>query len=115
MLRLLPSHTDTTVSVLVVQVLSLISGGSESIKQDTSRFLTAMAEAVSLSMGGTSGALLEIFFRSMSRSIKENSPDGSQVPDLVTWTKAVEAGVEALSFYGGAKAGHRTMLASLCR
>lgn len=92
------------------QVMLLVSNDDESVKQDASRFLTAMAEAVSSSMGGTSGALLEIFFRSMSRSIRDSTLPGSQVPDLAVWAKAVEAGVDALSFYGGARAGHRTML-----
>lgn len=74
-------------------------------QQGTTQFLIAIAEAVSESMGGTSGALLEIFFRTMSRSMQEEASGG--VPNLEAWTRAVEAGVDAMSLYGGAKAGHR--------
>jgi len=88
------------------QVLQLLSSNDARLKQDTFSYLIAIAEAISLSMGGTSGALLEIFFRSMARSLR----DASGVPDSLTWISAVSAGVESLEFYGGAKAGHRTML-----
>ena len=42
--------------------------------QGASALLTAVADGVSASMGGTSGALLELMFRAMARSMS-NQPD----------------------------------------
>lgn len=55
------------------------------------------------SMGGTSGVLLEIFFTAAARSIAQ----GKQLPE------GLEAGVEAVEFYGGASVGSRTMIDAL--
>jgi hypothetical protein len=38
---------------------------------DAPAFVVGVAEALSKSMGGTSGALLEIFFRALARSLRE--------------------------------------------
>jgi len=67
-----------------------------------------LADAVSASMGGTSGVLLELMFRKMSSTLSRCDKIASS--DLA---KAFEAGVEAVSLYGGATVGARTMLDSL--
>ena len=54
-------------------------------------------------MGGTSGVLLEIFFTAAARSIAQGKP----LP------QALEAGVDAVEFYGGANVGSRTMIDAL--
>ena len=65
--------------------------------------LLALAECVKESMGGTSGVLLEILFTAAARSLAAGKPLGA----------AVEAGVEAVEFYGGARVGSRTMIDAL--
>lgn len=68
-----------------------------------------LADAVSASMGGTSGILLELMFRKMSTSLS-SSDGGITTKELAI---AFRTGVEAISFYGGAQEGSRTMLDAL--
>jgi dihydroxyacetone kinase len=77
----------------------------------TSAFLVSLACAISDSMGGTSGVLLEILFRAMARSLTGGG--GGVGPDAKAWATALHTGVERLSFYGGAKPGYRTMIDAL--
>ena len=72
-------------------------------------FFESLAVAVSASMGGTSGVLLEIMFRKMSSFLQEQS-----MLNDVAMQLAFEKGVESVSFYGGATVGSRTMLDALC-
>ena len=67
-----------------------------------------LADAVSASMGGTSGVLLELMFRKMSSTLSRNDKIGKD--ELMA---ALTAGVEAVSLYGGATVGARTMLDAL--
>eukprot|EP00571_Detonula_confervacea_P012740 CAMPEP_0172299810 /NCGR_PEP_ID=MMETSP1058-20130122/2015_1 /TAXON_ID=83371 /ORGANISM="Detonula confervacea, Strain CCMP 353" /LENGTH=611 /DNA_ID=CAMNT_0013009373 /DNA_START=155 /DNA_END=1990 /DNA_ORIENTATION=+ len=69
-----------------------------------------LADAVSASMGGTSGILLELMFRKASTSLLTTTGEGITSKELAT---AFRAGVEAVSFYGGAQEGSRTMLDAL--
>jgi dihydroxyacetone kinase len=66
-----------------------------------------LADAISSSMGGTSGILLELFFRKAGTYL--------QTRDItsVTMAESFREGVSAISFYGGAKRGSRTMLDAL--
>jgi len=67
-----------------------------------------IADAISASMGGTSGILLELMFRKMSSSLALcNSVDRKAL------AKAFCAGVDAVQLYGGATTGSRTMLDAL--
>jgi len=68
----------------------------------------SLADAVSASMGGTSGVLLELMFRKMSSTLSRSSSIGKK--ELFA---AFVAGVEAVSLYGGATVGARTMLDAL--
>lgn len=68
----------------------------------------SLADAISASMGGTSGVLLELMFRKMSSTLSRDPTIG--IPEL---EKAFEAGVDAVSLYGGATVGARTMLDAL--
>ena len=70
-----------------------------------------LADAVSASMGGTSGILLELMFRKMGVSLSSSTSSGGiAASDLA---EAFRAGVDAVSFYGGAQEGSRTMLDAL--
>jgi triose/dihydroxyacetone kinase / FAD-AMP lyase (cyclizing) len=67
-----------------------------------------LADALSASMGGTSGVLLELMFRKMGSTLGKCDAIGK--PELC---QAFMAGVDAVSFYGGAQVGARTMLDAL--
>lgn len=67
-----------------------------------------LADAVSASMGGTSGILLELMFRKASTTCASGESLTSQ-----NLAEAFKAGVGAISFYGGAREGSRTMLDAL--
>jgi len=72
----------------------------------------AVADAVSGSMGGTSGALIELCLRSMANFYRETEmTEGESM--IVTFAQALEEGVDAIMFYGGAEPGMRTMLDAL--
>lgn len=64
---------------------------------DLSSHFTALAVAVSASMGGTSGALLELCFRAMASSfslLRSSRPPGDTVAARpVDWMEALSAGV----------------------
>jgi dihydroxyacetone kinase len=66
-----------------------------------------LADAVSASMGGSSGILLELMFRKASTSVQSVSGDGITPKEMAV---AFRKGCEAVSFYGGAQEGSRTML-----
>lgn len=69
----------------------------------------SLASAVSASMGGTSGILLELMFRKMSTFL-----NNEEIPvDNDCLIQAFEEGVNVVSFYGGATEGSRTMLDAL--
>ena len=84
-----------------------------------SRLFSDLADAVSASMGGTSGILFELFFRKASASLLSTTGGGSGVVARgggiasVDVAAAFREGVSAVSFYGGARAGSRTMLDAL--
>lgn len=92
-------------------VLSLCSSESDMTPPpNASTFVTSLANAVSDSMGGTSGALLEILLRAMARSLME---EHATVPAPGEWATALQHGIERMTFYGGARPGYRTMLDAL--
>lgn len=65
--------------------------------------LGAIGDVLSASMGGSSGVLLSIFFTAAAQAL-----DGGA--DLA---KALLAGLERMTFYGGAQLGDRTMVDAL--
>jgi triose/dihydroxyacetone kinase / FAD-AMP lyase (cyclizing) len=88
-------------------ILSAIDG----FGTDSASYCDALADAVSASMGGTSGALLELFFRAMANSLV-SSESGSNSP-LAKAVMGLRAGLDAMMFFGGATRGMRTMLDAL--
>lgn len=59
-------------------------------------------------MGGTSGILYDILCKAAYASLKQSS-----TVTAIKWADALEASVAAVSKYGGASAGYRTMLDAL--
>ncbi|KAL5218371.1 hypothetical protein ABZP36_019055 [Zizania latifolia] len=59
-------------------------------------------------MGGTSGILYDILCKAAFASLKQSTSIGAN-----EWADALEASVAAVSKYGGASAGYRTMLDAL--
>lgn len=97
--------------------ITMKRGATELLKRLTSSDLktghpvsmfAAIADAVSASMGGTSGVLLELMFRKMSSSLARE--DKITVDSLFA---VMRTGTDAIILYGGANVGSRTMLDAL--
>jgi len=71
-----------------------------------------LADAISASMGGTSGILFELILRKMSSSLTNAKKAGGVIYASALSSAFVE-GVHAASFYGGATVGCRTMMDAL--
>eukprot|EP01018_Ginkgo_biloba_P034898 Gb_10505 [translate_table: standard] len=61
-------------------------------------------------MGGTSGVIYDIFCKAAYAKLKENSNSSISAKH---WAEALDAAVAAVSKYGGAMAGYRTLLDAL--
>ena len=88
------------------EIASRLAAGSLRLDHPSTMFAD-LADAVSSSMGGTSGILLELMFRKIGVALSSSSGGGIAAADLA---EAFKAGVEAVSFYGGAQEGSRTMV-----
>ena len=68
-----------------------------------------------MKMGGTSGAVLAIFFRACHGYCVKASMDSTKsfLVSPNTWYEIINTGTEAISKYGGAKRGMRTLLDAL--
>ncbi|KAG0476310.1 hypothetical protein HPP92_012726 [Vanilla planifolia] len=75
---------------------------------DAARTINEIGVTIGRVMGGTSGILYEIFCRAAYASLK-----GTPQVTSKQWTKALDAAIAAVSKYGGAYAGYRTMLDAL--
>ncbi|AZO60025.1 DAK2 domain-containing protein [Mesorhizobium sp. M1A.F.Ca.IN.020.30.1.1] len=65
--------------------------------------LATIGDTLGTSMGGSSGVLLSIFFTAAAQSLNGGAP----------LSKALLAGLDRMTFYGGAKLGDRTMVDAL--
>ncbi|MGV8935567.1 MAG: dihydroxyacetone kinase subunit DhaK [Allorhizobium sp.] len=65
--------------------------------------LSSIGGILATSMGGSSGVLLSIFFTAAAKTLA----DGSDLP------QALKAGLDRMTFYGGARPGDRTMVDAL--
>ncbi|WP_192251219.1 dihydroxyacetone kinase subunit DhaK [Mesorhizobium silamurunense] len=70
---------------------------------DRAATLAAIGDILGTSMGGSSGVLLSIFFTAAAQSLRGGVPV----------SKALLAGLDRMTFYGGAKVGDRTMVDAL--
>lgn len=78
---------------------------------DSSILFDFIANSISQSMGGSSGALLEIFFRRCATYMAAN-PTSDKSAELL-WQEALSDGLDAIKLYGGARKGMRTMIDAL--
>ncbi|MQL96073.1 hypothetical protein Taro_028745 [Colocasia esculenta] len=76
---------------------------------DAAETVNEIGASVRRVMGGTSGILYDIFCKAAYAKLK-GSPAG---PTSKQWADALEASIAAVSKYGGASAGYRTMLDAL--
>ena len=90
-----------------VEVQKRLSDGSIATDHPVKLF-AALADAVSTSMGGTSGILMELMFRKMSSTLSRVDKIGA-----AELSQAAQTGVDAVCLYGGAQVGSRTMLDAL--
>jgi ATP-dependent dihydroxyacetone kinase len=67
------------------------------------QFFAAVSDAMTRSMGGSSGVLLAIFFAAAAQASAKKA----------TWPQALQAGLHRMMDYGGAKPGDRTMIDAL--
>ena len=78
----------------------------EAAAKDSASFCSTIADLVSASMGGTSGALIELMLRSMASFFASKS-------EVATWPVAISEGVNAMKFYGGATTGESIVFSLL--
>ncbi len=71
--------------------------------QDKAKLLTTIADCLTSVMGGSSGVLLSILFTAAGRDYETNG----------SLAKALQAGLQQMMAYGGAKPGDRTMIDAL--
>jgi dihydroxyacetone kinase len=90
-----------------LEIKTRLASGALSVDHPVTLF-SGLADAVSASMGGTSGVLLELMFRKMSSTLSRVESIGA-----AELCAAYTAGVDAVSLYGGASVGARTMLDAL--
>jgi len=86
------------------EVEKRVTDGSLSTAHPVTMY-AGLADAVSASMGGTSGVLLELMFRKMSSTLSKYESVG-----VTEMCQAFQDGVDAIILYGGASEGSRTML-----
>lgn len=90
---------------------STVAAGARSVldhlptlpQADPAALLGAIGDTLSSSMGGSSGVLLSIFFTAAAQALDGGASLG----------RALLAGLERMTFYGGAKVGDRTMIDAL--
>ncbi|ACO70619.1 predicted protein [Micromonas commoda] len=75
---------------------------------EPSELALAIGMTVRRSMGGTSGALYDIFFSAAAAAMK-----GAPATSPATWLAGFKAGIASMSRYGGASEGDRTVLDAL--
>jgi dihydroxyacetone kinase len=94
---------------------STLSAGAKTLQaldpvpDELDALLRLLATSVGESMGGTSGAILQILLTAASVGARR-AESGSTSTRLAA---ALEQGIDAVSMFGGAKVGDRTMLDSL--
>ncbi|KAL3512483.1 hypothetical protein ACH5RR_025200 [Cinchona calisaya] len=77
---------------------------------DPAETVNEIGSSIRRVMGGTSGIIYDIFFKAAYAQLKANS---ILVIAPLHWAGALEAAIAAVSKYGGASAGYRTLLDAL--
>jgi len=103
------NHLDSRVgdgdtgSTMATGARSILSRIDALPLNDPAATMAAIGEVLGTSMGGSSGVLLSIFFTAASKAMAEKA-------DLAA---ALLAGLDRMTFYGGAAVGDRTMVDAL--
>ncbi|CAL4109001.1 unnamed protein product, partial [Meganyctiphanes norvegica] len=79
--------------------------------QHPSSVLSSLGEVASSSMGGSSGGLYSILFTAAANNLQPGH--AVKLIEKESWVSAFRAGLDAVSKYGGANKGDRTMLDAL--
>lgn len=74
---------------------------------DPTETINEIGTSIRRVMGGTSGIIYDIFFKAAYACLKANS---KSVIEPQHWSEALESAITAISKYGGARAGYRTLL-----
>ncbi|KAK6153885.1 hypothetical protein DH2020_013524 [Rehmannia glutinosa] len=77
---------------------------------DPAETVSEIGSSIRKVMGGTSGIIYDIFIKAAYAQLKANSQSGITA---LQWAGALEAAIAAVSKYGGAKEGYRTLLDAL--
>nr|DAD36704.1 TPA_asm: hypothetical protein HUJ06_007345 [Nelumbo nucifera] len=77
---------------------------------DAAETVNEIGSSMTKVMGGTSGIIYDIFCKAAYAKLKEST---SPVVTAKQWVDALEASIAAVSKYGGARAGYRTLLDAL--
>ncbi|XP_020215526.1 putative 3,4-dihydroxy-2-butanone kinase isoform X3 [Cajanus cajan] len=77
---------------------------------DAAETVGEIGSSIGRAMGGTSGIIYTIFCKAAYTQLKENSHSGVTPKQ---WAEALAASIAAVSKYGGASAGYRTLLDAL--
>ncbi|XP_020240423.1 putative 3,4-dihydroxy-2-butanone kinase [Cajanus cajan] len=77
---------------------------------DAAETVGEIGSSIGRSMGGTSGIIYTIFFKAAYSHLKASSHSGITSKQ---WAEALAASIAAVSKYGGASAGYRTLLDAL--
>ncbi|XP_072040397.1 triokinase/FMN cyclase-like [Amphiura filiformis] len=91
-------------STLAAGAQRILSCVDEFTSQQPHEILDSLAVIVENTMGGASGGLYSLLLTGASGEVRRN-PDTASV-----WVKGLESGISAVSKYGGAQRGDRTML-----
>lgn len=92
-----------TGSTLATGARSILDGLNDYPLTDSAGTAAAIGHALAMSMGGSSGVLMSIFFTATAAALQ----DGSPLP------QALLKGLDRVMFYGGASPGDRTMIDAL--
>jgi dihydroxyacetone kinase len=101
-----------TMSRGAIEVQKRLKDGTISVTQPGEMFLD-LADAISASMGGTSGILFELALRKTAAVVLESQSEGQKVVDATALKQAFVAGVDIIKYCGGAEEGYRTMIDAL--
>ncbi|XP_015583579.2 putative 3,4-dihydroxy-2-butanone kinase [Ricinus communis] len=74
---------------------------------DAAETVNEIGSSIRRVMGGTSGIIYNIFCKAAYAQLKANT---QSVVTSIQWSEALQASIAAVSKYGGASAGYRTML-----
>ncbi|XP_047338057.1 putative 3,4-dihydroxy-2-butanone kinase [Impatiens glandulifera] len=77
---------------------------------DAAETVNEIGSSIRRVMGGTSGIIYDIFSKAAYAKLNAN---GDSTVTALLWAEALEDAIAAVSKYGGAKAGYRTMLDAL--